>query len=121
MAGHNELGKAGEQKAVDYLLSQGYRILDRNWKAPRSRHELDIIAMTDSRVVIVEVKTRGTYAHGEPLDAVDERKVQALVAAANSYVKAKRIDLPIRFDVVGVVDKEVVHIKNAFLPPAKYR
>ncbi len=121
MAEHNELGRAGEQKAADYLLSQGYRILDRNWKAPRSRHELDIVAMTDSRVVIVEVKTRGTHAHGEPLDAVDERKVEALVAAANSYVKVKRIDLPLRFDLVGIVNNEVVHIKNAFVPPAKYR
>ncbi len=121
MAKHNELGKDGEQKVVDYLLSRGYQILERNWKAPCSRHELDIIAVADNRVVFVEVKTRSNYVHGEPLDAVDERKVKALVAAANSYVKNKHIDTPIRFDLVGVVDNEIIHIKNAFIPPVKYR
>ncbi len=121
MAKHNELGKDGEQKVVDYLLSQGYQILERNWKAPRSRHELDIIATADNRVVFVEVKTRSTLDHGEPFDAVDERKVKSLVAGANSYVKNKHIDIPIRFDLVGVVDNEIIHLKNAFIPPARYR
>ncbi len=120
MARHNDLGKEGEQRAVDYLISHGYRVVDRNWKAPRSCHELDIIAMKDERLVVVEVKTRSDCNHGTPLDAVDRQKMRYLVSAANSYVHVKQIDLPIRFDVIGIVDNEIVHVRNAFVPQAKY-
>ncbi len=120
MAWHNDLGKEGEQRAVDYLLSQGYRVLERNWRAPHSRHELDIIAMRDETVVIVEVKTRSSYDFGEPLDAIDAKKMKALALAADSYMNAQRIDLPLRFDLIGIVNNDVVHIKSAFVPQAKF-
>ncbi len=120
MARHNDVGNDGESLAAAYLQAHGYRVLDRNWKAPRSRHELDIVAMGDNRLVIVEVKTRSNRTHGEPLDAVDWRKVRALVDATNSYVRVQRIDMPIRFDVIGIVDGEVQHIKNAIVPPANF-
>ncbi len=120
MARHNELGKEGERRAADYLRAHGYRVLDTNWRAQHSHHELDIVVMGDNRVVVVEVKTRSTHAHGEPLDAVDRQKVQALTEAAQSYVTEKRIDLPLRFDLIGIVDNEIVHIKNAFVPPARH-
>ncbi len=120
MARHNELGKAGEQKAVEYLLAQGYRVLDRNWKAPHSRHELDIVAMDKDCIVIVEVKTRSTRQYGDPIEAVNWQKVRALTSAANSYVRIKRIDIPLRFDIIGIVNEEIVHVKKAFVPPARY-
>jgi len=31
LAQHNELGKAGEQIAVDFLIEKGYKIKQRNW------------------------------------------------------------------------------------------
>ena len=47
MAKHNELGMAGEAVAVDYLLNNGYEIVDRNW---RSGHkEIDIIVPINLR------------------------------------------------------------------------
>ena len=40
----HELGKIGEDLAVEYLQDKGYQILERNW---RSGHkEIDIIAYT---------------------------------------------------------------------------
>ncbi len=120
MAAHNELGASGEQLAEEYLRQQGYAILHRNWRAPRSRHELDIVCAGDNRLVVVEVKTRTSREYGEPFDAVDWRKMQALTNAANSYVRVYNIPLPIRFDVIGIVDGEVDHIKGAFLPPQRH-
>jgi len=120
MARHNDLGHDGEDLAADYLKTHGYCVLARNWHAPRSRHELDIVATGDKRLVIVEVKTRSSRSHGEPLDAVDLAKVKSLVSAANSFVKLQGVDLPMRFDVIGIVNGEVEHIKNAFVPPAKF-
>ena len=31
MAEHNELGKIGEELAVDFLTEKGYEILETNW------------------------------------------------------------------------------------------
>ena len=45
MAGHNELGKLGEELAADYLLKHGYTILHRNWVYQKA--EVDIIALPD--------------------------------------------------------------------------
>lgn len=121
MAEHNILGEDGEQRAVDYLEHAGYTILHRNWKAPKSRHELDIVALDRHRLVVVEVKTRTSRDYGEPFDAVDWRKIRALSNAANSYVRTYCIDLPLRFDIIGIVGDELQHIKSAFLPPPNSR
>lgn len=121
MAEHNLLGEDGEQRAVDYLEHVGYTILHRNWKAPQSRHELDIVALDKNRLVVVEVKTRTSRNYGEPFDAVDWKKVRALSNAANSYVQTFHIDLPLRFDIIGIVGDELEHIKSAFIPPQKHR
>ena len=42
MAEHNELGKKGEELAVQFLRENGYEILDRNWTFQKA--EIDIIA-----------------------------------------------------------------------------
>ena len=39
MAGHNVLGKIGEDIAADYLVKQGYHIRHRNWR--KGHNELD--------------------------------------------------------------------------------
>lgn len=121
MAEHNILGAAGEEQAALFLSEQGYRILHRNWKAPKTRHELDIVAIGENRLVIVEVKTRSGEEHGQPFDAVDWRKQRSLASAANSYVRLYHIDLPLRFDVIGIVDGKIEHIKAAFLPSQRWR
>lgn len=120
MAEHNVLGAAGEELAARFLEEKGYRILHRNWKAPKTHHELDIVAMGEGRLVIVEVKTRSGEEHGQPFDAVDWRKQRALVSAANSYVRLYHTELPLRFDVIGIVNGKIQHIKSAFLPSQRH-
>jgi putative endonuclease len=121
MAQHNELGNQGEERAATYLLDQGYRILERNW---RSGHkDLDIIAMDGASMVIVEVKTRKSRRFGNPEDAVSERKIRNIVACADAYLRLKSVPLgtPVRFDIISVVEHsgtyELQHIKEAFYPP----
>ena len=56
MGYHNELGKWGEEVAASYLRQLGYTILHRDWDY---RHrDLDIVAMDNGVLVIIEVKTR---------------------------------------------------------------
>ena len=68
MAQHNELGKKGEQLAVDYLLKNGYNIMERNYRFDKA--EVDLIAQKDTVLAIIEVKTRSTTDFGNPQDFV---------------------------------------------------
>ncbi|MDR0798168.1 MAG: YraN family protein [Dysgonamonadaceae bacterium] len=121
MAQHNELGKHGENLAVDYLQNRNYRILHRNWR--RSSYELDIVACTDEEIVFVEVKTRSSVIYSSPEEAVNNQKINHLIAAADLYVKIFDIDLPARFDIISIVGQEpnfdIDHIEDAFYPPVK--
>ena len=119
MAAHNTLGKTGEDAAVAYLERNGYTINHRNWR--KNRLELDIVAVKDGLLIVVEVKTRSNTEYIEPQDAVNWQKVRHIVVAADAYIKHFSIDAPVRFDIITVVDEadafEIKHIKDAFYPP----
>lgn len=113
----HELGKKGEDLAVELLVSKGYRILERNW---RSGHkEIDIIALRENTLVAVEVKTRKSDKYGEPDIAVGTIKQHLLIWAADTYVRYKNLNVDVRFDIISVVitDSEPIieHIEDAFI------
>ena len=93
-------------------------ILERDWKS--GRRDIDIIATDGNEVVFVEVKTRRNRLFGEPEEAVDYRKLQSLQQAINHYIKYRRIDNDVRFDIISVVgtigqEPEIEHIKDVRL------
>ena len=68
MAKHNDLGKIGEDIAVDYLVGKGFEIVDRNFRKPYG--EIDIVAReTTGKLHFVEVKavSHETYRPEEHL------------------------------------------------------
>lgn len=123
MAAHNELGKWGEDTAARYLSDKGYVIIARDWRI--GHRDIDIIAMHQGWLVIIEVKTRANGSIVTPEEAVDYRKIQSVCLAANAYVKINRIDAPIRFDIIAVTGNchnyEINHIEDAFTPPLRTR
>lgn len=116
MAHHNELGKKGEQLAVDYLLRKGYTIVERNYRFQKA--EVDIIAKKEGILAIVEVKTRSTSDFGNPQDFVKPKQIQRLVAAVDDYVNKNDLDVEVRFDIIAIVKQkkgfDIEHLKNAF-------
>lgn len=117
MAEHNVLGKQGEDKAVEFLKNRNYVIVNRNWHS--SHKELDIIAIKDGWLIVVEVRTRSSNYLEAPQDTVDKRKMRRIISAANHYVCKNKIDLPVRFDIISVVKNdekwEIEHFKDAFM------
>lgn len=116
MAEHNDLGKLGEELAVEFLRKDGYEILDTNWTFQKA--EIDIIAQKENTLAIVEVKTRSSLDFGLPQDFVKPKKIQLLVKAVNEYVISNNLDIEVRFDIIAV-HKEgksfvIEHLKNAF-------
>ena len=120
MARHNDLGKWGEDLACEKLVSEGYAIVERNWRS--GHNEIDIIASRGSRIIFAEVKTR-SEADIDPLEAIDDGKISRLARAAHSYIVSHDVVLEPQFDVFGISgipgDYKLEHIPDAFFPPLK--
>ena len=116
MAQHNELGEKGEALAVDFLLQNGYEIVERNYRFQKA--EVDIIAKLKDTLAIVEVKTRSTIDFGNPQDFVKPKQIQRLVKAVDHFVNENKLDVEVRFDIIAIVKTgkkfEIEHLENAF-------
>lgn len=111
----NARGKKGEDLAVKYLETHGYRVLDRNYTTDIG--EVDIFVTDERTLIAVEVKSRLSLEYGTPAEAVGHEKVKKISQVTSQYIKQFRLfGVPVRFDVVEVylADKTVNHIKNAF-------
>lgn len=108
------IGDEYERLAVNYLVSLGYEILERNY---RNRYgEIDIIAREDEYLVFIEVKYRKTASEGHPTEAVNYGKQRRITRTAMYYVSAKQLSeyTPMRFDVVSILGDEIEVYRNAF-------
>ncbi len=116
MAEHNDLGKLGEELAVDFLIEKGYEILETNWIFQKA--EVDIIAQKDTILAVVEVKTRSSIDFGLPQDFVKPKKINLLVKAINEYVISNDLDVEVRFDIIAIHVKgkqhEIEHLEESF-------
>lgn len=108
------VGSDYEEKACEFLKTQGFSVLERNFRCRRG--EIDIIASEGEYLVFVEVKYRATESQGDPLAAVDFRKQKRISRVALYYLTVKGYPetTPCRFDVVGVDPEGFSLIRNAF-------
>lgn len=116
MAEHNELGKLGEELAMEFLQQNGYEILETNWVFNKA--EIDILAQKDQILAVVEVKTRSTTDFGLPQEFVKPKKIQLLVKAVNEYIVQNDLDVEVRFDIIAITKEaskfNIDHIEEAF-------
>ncbi|MGK7909208.1 MAG: YraN family protein [Synechococcus sp.] len=98
-----ETGRAGEQIVCDYLLQQGCRIIQRQWRCRWG--EVDIIACRPQGLHFVEVKTRSNRNwDADGALAVSPSKQRKLIRTAQLFLQRhpKLVDQPCRFDVALV-------------------
>lgn len=116
-----KIGNSGEALAKDYLLRQGYEILESQWRF--KKYEVDIIAKNHNTIVFVEVKTRKSNTFGEPELFVNQQKQKFLIAAAHQYMTQNNFDLEARFDIIAILglnnNQTVKHLEAAFYPQTK--
>ncbi|MCL4135641.1 UNVERIFIED_CONTAM: hypothetical protein GTU68_042343, partial [Idotea baltica] len=101
MAQHNELGKKGEQIAIDFLLKNDYKILEKNYRYLKA--EVDIIAQKKDILAVVEVKTRTSNYFGNPEEFVSPKKIKLLLSAIDYYVNERDLDVEVRFDIIAII------------------
>lgn len=96
------LGRYGEELAAAHLVTDGLRLLARNWRCVHG--ELDVIAADGDILVFCEVKTRSSTRFGLPAEAVTPAKAARLRRLGGAWLAdSDRSWRSVRFDVVAVL------------------
>ena len=114
------LGATGEEIAVDYLVSQGYVVFDRNWRSKSG--EIDIIASekfnSQEELIFIEVKTRSSRDYGDPIEAISATKYLRMYRLALEWLSENSASREAwRLDVISIVisraqEIEIDHLKR---------
>ena len=118
MALHNELGKEGEQMAINWLVERGYVILHRNWR--HSHYEIDIVAKKGEKLHIVEVKARHGNKYGNPEDSVTKKKFKHLQRATDEFLFRNPGYKWLQYDILAITlhpykEPELFLLEDVFL------
>jgi putative endonuclease len=100
-------GDEAELQAREYLVSQGFRILETNYYSVEG--EIDIIAFRDNTLHIVEVKS-GKYF--EPIYNITPKKLKRIIRTTDYFIKQKKLSLPYCIDAVIVKNDSIELIEN---------
>ena len=115
MASHyrTALGARGEELAARFLEAQGYTVRERNYHCRYG--EIDLVCELQGQVVFCEVKLRRSDVYGTPEEAVTARKLERLVAAAQTYLAEREAeDADWRIDVVAIeLDRRGAVVRTA--------
>ncbi|MDP5273423.1 YraN family protein [Chengkuizengella axinellae] len=114
-------GHFGEKLAVDFLLENKYKVIEKNWRCKLG--EVDIIAYDNDTLVILEVRTRrDTGKFGTPHESINFKKQQKVRSISQMYLQQKNLQqAKTRIDVICIILNKtgntvlsIDHIKNAF-------
>lgn len=106
-----EKGYFYERKTVEFLIEEGYDILESNYIG--SRGEIDIIAKKNDTLVFVEVKYRSNLNFGHGSESVDRGKSKRIYQTAMEFIKEKRFyGYEMRFDLVCYLGENREWTKN---------
>lgn len=96
------LGIYGEGYAEKLLVKEGYNVIDKNFSCKVG--EIDIIAIKDGILILVEVKTRRSLKFGLPEEAVTPKKIYKIKRTGEWY-SSIHPELPkkVRIDVVSIL------------------
>lgn len=110
---NREFGNKGEDLACDYLVKNGYEIIERN-KHFSKFCEIDIIAKFKNKFVFVEVKTRKTDNFGTPMEAITPTKYKNIKTGVLTYVTENKIK-NYRIDAIAITlypQLKINHLQN---------
>lgn len=116
---NKHIGSIGESIAENYLIQNGYIILDRNFSCKLG--EIDIIGKDDNIISFIEVKSRYGNLYGSPRESVNSIKQYKIYKTAQLYILKKKLTrFYFRFDVMEIIfnnydnNYSVKLIKDAF-------
>ena len=111
--GARGFGQYSETQVANHLVSQGYRILERQFTIRGG--EIDIVAERDDSVAFIEVKARPS--HEEGMEAIGEGKRRRVARAASVWLSRNpwAVSHALRGDAILVdAGRSPLHIEDAF-------
>jgi uncharacterized protein (TIGR00252 family) len=106
------LGHSAEKQAAVYLMSQGFRLKEMNWKTRWC--EIDIVAEKGKTIYFVEVKSRSNLDHGGGLDYITSQKLKQMEFAANLWVSQNDWDGDCQLAVIAIDGNEIEFIDDLY-------
>lgn len=102
-------GDIAEDKACEFLNSQGFKIIEKNFYA-KKLGEIDIIAIKNKTYHFVEVKSANDYETA--VNNITTTKLSKLKRSVDYYLQKKEIDSDFCIDAIIVVDDEIEFLEN---------
>jgi len=119
---NKKIGQFGENLACQYLVKNGYHVLDRNFayysKSGKKLGEIDIIAKKKKEIVFVEVKTQKFSGSFHPEDKVNYKKLQRIKKLAEIWLEKHKLAAPFSVDIITLSldfqqrKAKITHFKN---------
>lgn len=110
-------GDLGEEIAQEYLMKNGYEILEKKFYVRGG--EIDLIAKKAEEIIFIEVKTRTNKNFGEIAEQINKNKQDKLIRAAEIFLNEYEYqEYPWRIDVIAIYlqknsDPQIEHLENA--------
>lgn len=113
-ANKHAIGTCAEERAAQFLQARGLRILARNYRCRQG--EIDLIAWDGRYLIFAEVKYRSSSRCADPLSAVNGAKQKKICRVADYFRFTQKVpdDVPVRYDVIGILGEKTAWIPNAF-------
>lgn len=105
-------GNLAENKACEYLISQGFKIVDKNFYA-KKLGEIDIIATKNSTYHFCEVKSADNYETA--VNNITKSKISKLIRSIQYYLQIKNLNTSYSLDAIIVVNEQITHLENITL------
>ena len=109
-----QIGKLGEDIACNYLKSNNYKIIKRNFYCRRGEIDIIVNDIKTKELVFIEVKCRNNIKFGSAIESINKRKIIHIMDSAQYYLYKNRLNISIRFDAIEVYikEKKIKHIKQ---------
>ena len=104
-------GNKFETKACDFLVSNGYSIIERNYHA-KKLGEIDIICTKDNIYHFIEVKSGDNF---EAVYNITPSKLYKLYRSIDFYLKVKELDVSYCVDAIIFAGNDIEYLENITL------
>ena len=105
-------GDLAEKRAIDFLQSQNFQIIEQNFYA-KKLGEIDIIAKKENTYHFCEVKSATDYETA--INNLNPSKLSKIKRSVDYYIQTKKINSAYCIDAIIVTDEEIEHLENITL------
>lgn len=104
----NNFGEKGEILAANYLIENGYKIIEKNYYNTHGYRigEIDLIGKNaEEEIIFFEVKTRTTKGREViPEESINKFKLEKIFKTAQYFLREKNLlEVSWRVDFIGVI------------------